>query len=143
MLKVGWEACSRGRERAVVLGGRRAPFATSVERSEVAVEGREVVVVWRDREGGSFTGGVGVGSSVAGVSSPSGPRGPMESSRVSRVVDWARLAWRREGRVFEGASLMPDAMEDVGEAGCSAVADWEVEGCSVLLSAVSSLRTPS
>jgi hypothetical protein len=90
------------------------------------------------REGSSFTGGAGVGSSAAAVSIPSGPRGPMESSRLSRVVDWARLAWRREGRVFDGASLMPDAMEDVGEEGASAPADWEVEGCSVLLSALSS-----
>ena len=62
----------------------------------------------------------------------------MESSRLWRVVDWARLAWRREGRVLEGASLMPDAMEDVGDEGCSAAADWEVEACSVLLLALSS-----
>jgi hypothetical protein len=107
-------------------GGMRAPFRddlASLERSEAAVEGREEVVGCLVLEGSSFTGGAGMGSSSAGASMPSGPRGPMESSRVSRVVDCVRLAWRREGRVFEGASLMPGVVEDVGDEDCSAAVD--------------------
>ena len=102
----------------------RAPFAPSCERSEVAVDGREEVVFWLVRIGSSFTGGAGVGtSSAAEVSKPNGPRGSMEESSVSRVVDWARLTCRRLGRVFEGAGLMPDAIEDVGEEGAGAAVD--------------------
>lgn len=56
----------------------------------------------------------------------------MESSpRLSRVVDWARLACRREGRVLEGASLMPEAVDDAGDEGDSTAVDWVVEVCSV------------
>ena len=77
--------------------------------------GLEVVVGCRVREASSFTGGAGADVSSAGASNPSGPRGPMESSRLSRVVDCARLPYRRGVRDFEGAGLMP--LLDAGDEG--------------------------
>ena len=62
---------------------------------------------------------------MAAASIPNGPRGPIESSRLSSVVDCARLPWRREGRVLEGASLMPEPVDPVGEAGVSAAPPFD------------------
>ena len=112
----------------------RAPFveeAASLMSSlrvedwmEAAVPGLDVVEC-RVREGSSFTGGAGAaGSSVLSI--PNGPSGPMESSRLSRVVDWARLPYRRGVRDLEGAALAP--LLDIGDEGsCS---DLEGACCS-------------
>ena len=88
--------------------------------------------------GSSFTGGAGTGGSSAGaaLSMPSGPRGPMESSRVSRVVDCARLPYRRGARDFEGAGLAP--LLEAGEEGswvdfedsCASVIDQSFMPCT-------------
>lgn len=83
---------------------------------DVAVPGLEALLIadGRVREASSFTGGAGAAGS-SGASMPNGPSGPMESSRLSRVVDCARLPCRRCGRVFESAGLA--AVLDAGEAG--------------------------
>jgi hypothetical protein len=130
---VGFAACSIGCEEGVARskwdggwtgGGIRAPLSEDVswselvrlERAEVAVPGREDVVGCRVLEGRPFTGGAGAtGSSAAGASIPSGPSGPMESSRLSSVVDWARLPYRRGARDFDGAGL--EAVLDAGDEG--------------------------
>ncbi len=73
------------------------------DRAEVAVPGRELMVDCLVLVGNALVGGAGAGSSAAGASSPSGPRGPIESSRLSRVVDCARLPYRRGVRDLEAA----------------------------------------
>ena len=67
------------------------------------------------RDASSFTGGAGAaGESVASM--PSGPSGPMESlSRLSSVVDCARLPYRRGVRDLVAAGFAP--VLEVGEDG--------------------------
>ena len=82
----------------------------------------------RVRDASSFAGGAGAGTSSAAASIPSGPRGPMESSRLSRVVDCARLPCRRIVRDFEGAGLAP--VLEAGEEG--SCVGFEEDDCSAL-----------
>jgi hypothetical protein len=78
------------------------------------------------RVGSAFIGGAGAeGSSAAGVSKPSGPKGPIESSRLSSVVDCARLTCRLLGRVLDARGR--EDMLDVGDVGSSAGFE---DGCS-------------
>lgn len=58
------------------------------------------------------------------------------------MVDCARLTLRRLGRVFEGAGLMADAVEPVGDVGGSAAVVLEAEGCSIHISACQSQSAP-
>ena len=72
------------------------------------------------RDASSFTGGAGAADSSA-ASAPKGPSGPIESSRLSSVVDWARLPYRRGVRDLEGAGFALVAV--AGEEG-----SWDVVG---------------
>lgn len=128
MENVGLAACSTGCEGCVGLarpskevgwtgGGIRGPplrepsssmSALRLETAEAAVDGLELMGCLV-LEASSFTGGVGaLGSSVGSI--PKGPNGPIESSRLSRVVDCVRLAWPRPRRALLGAGLTPAAM---------------------------------
>ena len=106
------------------------------ERVDVAVPGRDDAVPCLVRVGSALTGGAGAGTSATGASIPKGPSGPIESSRLSSVVDWARLTCRRGALDFEGASLPP--VLDVGEDGESC-AGFEGVVSALLLSSSAAL----
>lgn len=107
------------------------------DRVEVAVAGRDDAVPCLVLVGSALTGGAGGGSSSTGASTPSGPKGPIESSRLSRVVDCARLPCRRGARVFEGAGRgeVVDAGEEgswIGFEGVESTACLVRSSCSLL-----------
>ena len=83
-------------------------------------------------EASSFCGGIGAACSSTG-SAPSGPKGPVASSRLSRVVDWARLTpFRRGVRDLTGAGFAPaaDAGDNELSVGFEGVAG-SVVGCKL------------